>query len=84
MLGKTQPILLASNGGAIPGRVLYGWMLQIGNTQIVKGKRKNKWHNIIGPCAASCAQEYFLEIGDYDTIDTFWQPHLLEEEKIST
>jgi hypothetical protein len=35
---QQQPILLASNGGAIPGRASYGWILQIGTTPIAKGK----------------------------------------------
>jgi hypothetical protein len=33
-----QPIRLASNGGVIPGRASYGWILQIGNAQVAKGK----------------------------------------------
>jgi hypothetical protein len=33
-----QPILLASDGGAIPGRASYGWIIQIGSKQIAKGK----------------------------------------------
>jgi hypothetical protein len=37
-LDLQQPILLASNGGAILGRASYGWILQIGTTQIAKGK----------------------------------------------
>jgi hypothetical protein len=37
-LNLQKPILLASNGGAILGRASYGWILQIGTTQIDKGK----------------------------------------------
>jgi exonuclease III len=37
-LDLQQPILLASDGGAIPGRASYGWVLQIGTTLIAKGK----------------------------------------------
>jgi hypothetical protein len=33
-----EPIYIASGGGAIPGRVSFGWILQIGTTQIAKGK----------------------------------------------
>jgi hypothetical protein len=33
-----QPIFLASDGGAIPGRASYGWIIQIGEHQIAKGK----------------------------------------------
>ncbi len=31
-------ILLASDGGAVPGRGSFGWVLQIGNTIIARGK----------------------------------------------
>jgi hypothetical protein len=37
-LNLQQPILLASDGCAIPGRASYGWILQIGSMQIAKGK----------------------------------------------
>ena len=33
-----HPIYLASDGGAIPGRASYGWILQIGDTKIARGK----------------------------------------------
>jgi hypothetical protein len=33
-----QPIFLASDGGAIPGRASYGWIIQIGEHQIARGK----------------------------------------------
>jgi hypothetical protein len=37
-LEQQQQIYLASDGGAIPGQASYGWILQIGDTQIAKGK----------------------------------------------
>jgi hypothetical protein len=45
-LNLQQPILLASDGGAIPGRASYGWMLQIGTTPIAKGKCQRQRTNI--------------------------------------
>jgi hypothetical protein len=33
-----QHIRLASDGGAIPGRASFGWILQVGDVQIAKGK----------------------------------------------
>jgi hypothetical protein len=33
-----QPVYLASDGGAIPGWASYGWILQLGTTQIARGK----------------------------------------------
>jgi hypothetical protein len=36
-LDLQQPIWLASDGGAIPRRASFGWILQIGNTPIAKG-----------------------------------------------
>jgi hypothetical protein len=37
-IASRQIIRIASDGGAIPGRASYGWILQIGNTPIAKGK----------------------------------------------
>jgi hypothetical protein len=37
-LDSNHIIRMAINGGAIPGRASYGWILQIGNTPITKGK----------------------------------------------
>jgi hypothetical protein len=37
-LATNNTTLIASDGGAIPGRASYGWILQIGPTQIAKGK----------------------------------------------
>jgi hypothetical protein len=37
-LEANQIICIASDGGAIPGRVSYGWKIQIGNTPIAKEK----------------------------------------------
>jgi hypothetical protein len=37
-LDQQQSILLARDGTAIPGRASYGWIRQIGTTQIAKGK----------------------------------------------
>jgi hypothetical protein len=37
-LQAKQIIRIASDGGAIPGRASYGWIIQIGATPIVKGK----------------------------------------------
>jgi hypothetical protein len=38
-LNQQQPIGLACDGGACPGKAsYYGWILQIGDTEIVKGK----------------------------------------------
>jgi hypothetical protein len=37
-LQANQTIRIASDGGAIPGRASYGWILQIGAIQIAKGK----------------------------------------------
>ena len=38
LLESTSPIMLASDGGAVPGRGSYGWVLQIGKTIIARGK----------------------------------------------
>jgi hypothetical protein len=38
LLSEQQPIRLASDGSAIPGRASYGWILQIGAIPIAKGK----------------------------------------------
>jgi hypothetical protein len=38
LLANPAPILLASNGGAVPGRGLFGWVLQMGNQIIARGK----------------------------------------------
>jgi hypothetical protein len=37
-LQRQQQIYLASDGGAIPGRASYGWIIQIGKTKTAKGK----------------------------------------------
>jgi hypothetical protein len=37
-LEQHQAIRVASNGGAHPGRASFGWILQIGDTEIAKGK----------------------------------------------
>jgi hypothetical protein len=37
-LNLKQPIRLACDGGAFPGRASYGWILQIGDTKIFRGK----------------------------------------------
>jgi exonuclease III len=37
-LASNQPIRIASDGGAIPGRASYGWIIQMGTTKIAKGK----------------------------------------------
>jgi hypothetical protein len=37
-LARQEPIYLASDGGAIPGQASFGWILQIGTTQIAKAK----------------------------------------------
>ncbi len=37
-LEANQIIRIASDGGAIPGRASYGWIIQIGSTEIAKGK----------------------------------------------
>jgi hypothetical protein len=37
-LAAKQIICIASDGGAIPGRASYGWIIQIGQTPIAKGK----------------------------------------------
>jgi hypothetical protein len=37
-IASRQIIRIASGGGAISGRASYGWILQIGNTPIAKGK----------------------------------------------
>jgi hypothetical protein len=38
LLAKPAPILLASDGGAVPGRGSFGWVLQIGSQIIARGK----------------------------------------------
>ncbi len=37
-IASKETIRIASDGGAIPGRASYGWVIQIGDTQIAKGK----------------------------------------------
>ncbi len=37
-LATNETIRIASDGGAIPGRASYGWIIQIGMTPIAKGK----------------------------------------------
>jgi hypothetical protein len=38
VIESKQTIRITSNRGAIPGRASYGWILQIGDIQIAKGK----------------------------------------------
>ena len=37
-LSQNQPLRLASDGGAFPGRASFGWVIQLGNTRIARGK----------------------------------------------
>ena len=37
-LATPLPILLASDGGAVPGRGSFGWVLQVGSTILARGK----------------------------------------------
>ncbi len=41
-LDNQKPLRVASNGGAYPGRASYGWLIQLGDTLVAKGKGRSR------------------------------------------